>query len=395
MTAAPTGRDRGDLFAGAIVLEIGDRIASAYCGKLLHRFGARVVKVELPTAPSPTRQLGPFRDVGAEYGGGAMHHFLNGGKQSVSLDWHCEAGQALLGRLAGAATAVVDARPRAEQDEHPIAGAAPAVRVTDFARGDALASFNASDFIVAMTGEEYGHLGYLHRPPVRGTPNDAEFMGGVTMAVALAGAMLAAAAEGQPEAADVALRDVALLVPTRHLNQPRFVDRYLPRADGPRPMALFQTNDGFVNVQTGLAWDRIVEMVGDPSLASDPRFGTLPDRMSNAQALHDLIQDWAYTIGKEELTERAHRARVPAGPLREIGELATDAHNVARQALVPLDEDGYPGLLMPSPPIGPEASTRALPGAGPRKGEHTAAILAELGGLLPPAIVRLANLGVI
>ena len=65
------------------VVEISDRIAGAYCGKLLLDAGAEVVKVE-PPAGDPLRR---FTATGAVAGAGTdspLFSYLNAGKRSVT-----------------------------------------------------------------------------------------------------------------------------------------------------------------------------------------------------------------------------------------------------------------------------------------------------------------------
>src|SRR5439155_11644313 len=69
-----------------LVLELDDRVASSYAGRVLRACGARVIRVEHPARPAETRRMGPFRDLSDEYDGGTMHHFLNGSKESITLD---------------------------------------------------------------------------------------------------------------------------------------------------------------------------------------------------------------------------------------------------------------------------------------------------------------------
>ena len=62
---AGTMQERGDvnqasgLLANVQVLELAQRIAGPYCGKILAHLGATVLKVEPPAGDS-ARQLGPF-----------------------------------------------------------------------------------------------------------------------------------------------------------------------------------------------------------------------------------------------------------------------------------------------------------------------------------------------
>ncbi|MBI3691094.1 MAG: CoA transferase, partial [Mycolicibacterium aromaticivorans] len=68
--------------SGIRVLEIGDRIATAYCGKLLRDAGAEVVMVEPPTG----HRLRLYRPAGVipSDGDSPFFSFLAGGKRSIA-----------------------------------------------------------------------------------------------------------------------------------------------------------------------------------------------------------------------------------------------------------------------------------------------------------------------
>ena len=86
-----------------LVLEMGSLWASPLCGDLLRRAGCRVIKVESNLRPDGTRS-GPqdFFDL------------LNGGKESLSIDFKASKGRKLLSQLINKADVVIEgSRPRA------------------------------------------------------------------------------------------------------------------------------------------------------------------------------------------------------------------------------------------------------------------------------------------
>lgn len=89
------------------IVELAERVAGEYCGKLLADFGAEVIKVERPGG-SPTRAMGPFagEEPGPERSG--LFAYLNTNKRSVVLDLGSDEGKAALDRLLDRADAVVD-----------------------------------------------------------------------------------------------------------------------------------------------------------------------------------------------------------------------------------------------------------------------------------------------
>jgi len=86
-----------------LVVDLSSLWAGPLCGHLLGLAGARVVKLESSQRPD-----------GARRGPGAFYHLLNGGKQSVALDFGSELGRRHLRALVSAADIVIEAaRPRA------------------------------------------------------------------------------------------------------------------------------------------------------------------------------------------------------------------------------------------------------------------------------------------
>ena len=121
--------------SGIRVVEIGDRIAAAYCGKLLRDAGADVIVVE-PEGGSPLRRSGHFFD------------YLAGGKRSVVAT----AGQAQ--RVAAAADIVVLAASPAEARRrgidcralHTTTPGAVVVTVSNFGWTGPWAEYPATEF---------------------------------------------------------------------------------------------------------------------------------------------------------------------------------------------------------------------------------------------------------
>ena len=97
-TAPPTP----GALAGITIVEIAERPAGEYTGKLLADFGAEVIKVERPGG-APTRHMGPFRENES-----ALFAYLNTNKKSVVLDLDKPQDRATLDRLLARANALID-----------------------------------------------------------------------------------------------------------------------------------------------------------------------------------------------------------------------------------------------------------------------------------------------
>ena len=100
------------MLTGVRVVECAERIAGPFCGRLLARLGAEVVKVERPGTGDPARGEGPFRGGVPDLNGGGLFAYLNAGKLSVEADPASNEGwQAIAGLLDGADLLIQDESP--------------------------------------------------------------------------------------------------------------------------------------------------------------------------------------------------------------------------------------------------------------------------------------------
>ncbi|MFL5182747.1 MAG: CoA transferase, partial [Microvirga sp.] len=126
-------------------------------------------------------------------------------------------------------------------------------------------------------------------------------------------------------------------------------------------------------------WLKIVDALGAPELASDPRFAHNPERMANLKELEA-------ELGKRfRLKPAAHwlavldELGVPAGPVNDMLQALSDPQTIAREMVVELEHP----TAGPVKAIGFPVKFSETPGkvrkAAPVFGEDTAEILAEYG----------------
>jgi crotonobetainyl-CoA:carnitine CoA-transferase CaiB-like acyl-CoA transferase len=164
------------------------------------------------------------------------------------------------------------------------------------------------------------------------------------------------------------------------------------------PYQDFPTQDGAMLLAIGNdgQFARFCEVAGHLEWAQDARFASNALRVKNRDALVPMMQAVTRTRTTAQwIAQLEHRA-VPVGPINDIGQAFDDAQVKAR-GLHLRQPDG----LNPTRTVGTVASPMRLSAnppvvrrAPPHVGEHTDAVLAELG-LSQDEVARLRQAGVI
>ena len=136
--------------------------------------------------------------------------------------------------------------------------------------------------------------------------------------------------------------------------------------------------------------------MGQPELASDPRFATHVARGERQAELDDLINRWTATRTIEEVEALMIEHSVPAGRVYTGREMLADPHFAARQAIATVEHPVHGELKMqaPMPRLSDTPSTirRRAP---LHPGEHNAEVYGEILGLDAQELADLAGRGVI
>jgi crotonobetainyl-CoA:carnitine CoA-transferase CaiB-like acyl-CoA transferase len=363
--------------AGVRVVDVTTSYAGPTCTQLLGALGADVVKVE-PPAGDEARAWGP------PFAGdlGTLFVAANSGKRSAAID--LRRGTEVLLRLVDRADVFVQSLRPGLADELGLGADALRTRRPE---------------LVHCTISSYGSTGPKRTLPgydpllqaagglisVTGEPGGSGVRVGVslidhTTGMYAAFAILAALHEGDGRTIEVSLWETALAFVSYHLIG-TIETGSVPAPQGTgfhaiAPYQVFPAADGglMITAANDGLFRRLVEAIGLPELAGDPRFATNPDRVVNRAVLVEALSERLREQPRATWLEALVEAGVPAAPVQDIAEVAADPQT---EAIGILERLGPYTTLGPAFSADGERPRYASP--PPALGEHTSEVLAEAG----------------
>jgi crotonobetainyl-CoA:carnitine CoA-transferase CaiB-like acyl-CoA transferase len=159
-----------------------------------------------------------------------------------------------------------------------------------------------------------------------------------------------------------------------------------------RPDLIFETADGYITVGTisDSEWQGFCAASGRPGLVEDPRFNTPGGRAVNATERILLMAEIIRERPTTDWLQRLDANDVPSAPVLRRNEVIANEQVLARELITELDHPDIGLIRQPVPAARFDRSPARIQGPAPRIGEHSAAILAELG-LEAAEIERLAT----
>jgi crotonobetainyl-CoA:carnitine CoA-transferase CaiB-like acyl-CoA transferase len=395
--------------AGSRVIEIGTGLAAPYCGRLLARYGADVIKVERPPFGDPLRRRGPFPPGREHPEHCSLFHALNSGKRSVTLDVTTPTGREILDELLASADVLVENLPAEEADALGFSG--------DGGR-------NGHPHLVHVPVTAYGRTG-----PYRtwqGTSLTASAMGGVSVGIGrpgdrpltmpfalgayqagLAGAaaallgLLARRRLGAGQEVDVAEIQVW---GTIHTGANILTYLYLGvtgirqgnRGIGLYPNEFLPCKDGFVCLTcTPLHhWIAFLECMGQPEWSANPRYRNRRAMLEEyPEEVDALLIPWLREHTRENLFAMARKKRFPLAPSMTVADTLASEHLGARKFFDELAIDGTRARVPGVPSRSGLRWHRCQP--APALGAHTAEVLGQELGRSPETLTQLRRAGIV
>jgi crotonobetainyl-CoA:carnitine CoA-transferase CaiB-like acyl-CoA transferase len=390
--------------SGLTVVDLTRVLSGPYCTMLLGDMGARVIKVEQPGRGDDTRAWGP------PFVGGESSYFLsiNRNKESVTLDFKHPQGRALLDRLIARADVLVENfRPgtlaRLGLDYPSLETQHPRLvycSISGFGQDGPRWSQPGYDAVIQAEGGLMSVTGEAGGPAYRVGVAIADLVAGLLAAQGVALALFARERSGRGQQVDISMFDGILSVLSYHASiylttgttSSRVGNRHATIA----PYETFLASDGeiFLAVGNDEQFRRFCQVVGLQDLADDARFSTNPQRVTHAELLRARITPVLAQRRRDQWLDALTSAGVPCGAVRNVADALSDPQVAARRMIEAVEHAALGTVKVLGVPIKMSETPGAVRTGPPLLGQHTRAVLAELG-LQAEAIDDLARQQVI
>jgi succinate---hydroxymethylglutarate CoA-transferase len=372
--------------AGVRILAVEVYGAGPFGSAHLADLGAEVIKIEPRGGGDVSRSVGPTF-LGED--DSVFFQSLNRNKKSLALDLKHEKGRQVLEKLAATADGLMS-NLRGDQPEKlrirhaDLAPANPKIvcaHLSAYGRDGARKAWPGYDYLMqgeagwlSLTGEPDG-------PPSRMGLSVVDYSTGTTCALALLAGILEARRTGKGRDLDVSLYDVAM----HQLNYPAawylndgLVTGRAPRSGHPfiAPSQLFRTQDGwiFVMAQTQRFWELLCDALGCGELKA-----RYPDFAARREHRDELTKVLDAEFGKRTTDAwlESLRGTIPCGPVLDLAQALDNPYFRERGGVQVFDHPDKPGFRLVASPFRIGEALPAHP--APKLGEHTEALLRELG----------------
>ena len=160
------------------------------------------------------------------------------------------------------------------------------------------------------------------------------------------------------------------------------------------PFQAFETNDGWLVVACPKEkfWQRLVEALGMPELASEPRFRGFVARREHKDEILTLLGDAFHQRGTAEWIKLLTAAQVPCGPVNTVAEALVDPQTEARRMVATTEHPRFGEVrqVVSAVRVGEEPATHRR---APRRHEDASAVLGDLLGYSEEQQTQLASDG--
>lgn len=377
--------------SGIKVVDLSRVLAGPWTSQLLADLGASVIKLERPGAGDDTRHWAP-----PSLPDGSAAYFLcaNRGKRSLTVDITRPEGQDIVRRLVADADVLIEnykvgGLARYGLDYASLSALNPRLvycSITGFGQDGPYAELPGYDYILQGMSGLMSITGPADGEPHKVGVAVTDLFTGLYAANAIQAALWSRQHSGRGQYIDMALFDCALAM-LANVNMNWLVGQEVPPRLGNAhpnivPYQVFRCGDGghfILACGNDKQFRAVCEVVERPELAADPRYASNPQRVAHRDTIVAELAAAFLRRDRDEWLARLDAAAVPCGPINNVAEAFADPQIRHRGMEFQLRDAAGQQVPQVACPIKLSATPIEYHQAPPKLGEHTDAVLTELG----------------
>lgn len=370
------------------VLDLTRVRAGPTCVRQFADWGADVIKIEMPEAVEGDGALGGPRH-------GSDFQNLHRNKRSLTLNLKEKEGVEIFKKLVEKADVVVenyrpDVKKRLGIDYETLRKINPRLvyaSISGFGQDGPYATRPGVDQIAQGMGGLMSITGEPGRGPMRAGIAVADVTAGMFAAIGILTALHEREVSGEGQWVQTSLLQAQIFICDFQAARWTMDGKVPGQAGNDHPTSIptgvFKCSDGeFINIASAgqPMWRKLCQALGKPEMADDPRFATAAARSENRKAVNAEIQAIIETKPSDYWVEHITNAGVPCGPIYSMDQVFADPQvkHLGVAQTVHSDVLGRDITLLGQPIVMSRTPSR-IELRPPERGEHTDAILGELG----------------
>ena len=366
------------------VLDLTRARSGPTCVRQLADWGADVIKIEEPAAGGDGftggRESSDFQN-------------LHRNKRSMTLNLKAPDGKEIFMKMAATADVVVenyrpDVKNRLGIDYESLRAVNKGIvlgSISGFGQDGPYANRPGYDQVAQGMGGLMSVTGLPGQGPVRAGFAITDTTAGLYCCMGILAALLEHEVSGEGQWVDSSL--LAASIAILDFQAARWtVDGVVPPQAGNNhptgmPTGMFETADGFMNIAASgnVMFHRMCDALDAADIAADERFAEAPGRSKYRQEIHDAISTYTHTRSTDEWVSRLNDLGVPAGPVYSIDQTFNDPQVKHLGMAAKVDHPTRGPIELVGQPVRFHRTPWQMRSAAAELGEHTEAILAELG----------------
>jgi itaconate CoA-transferase len=371
---------------GMRVVALEHAVAAPLCSRHLADLGADVIKIERSGEGDFARNYDSFVH-------GQSSHFLwlNRGKRSITLDVKHPDSRAILDRLltdtdvllqnlAPGATARLGLGHEALRELYP---KLVVCDISGYGESGPFAQKKAYDLLIQAESGLVSVTGSPEQPSRVGI-SIADIATGMYALTGILAALVRRGRTGEGANVKIAMLDALAEWMSQPMLRMLYAGSPPPRSPGAHPAIApygpHRTKDGQVifGIQNEREWTNFcAKVLKQPEIRTDPRFATVNDRRDNREALTALIEDVFAPLTSMQVVDVLDAAGIANGRLNDSQAIAEHVQLSARDRWREVQSEHGPVRAL-LPPF-TFTDQEAFMGDVPAVGQHTDAVLSELG----------------